>query len=388
MTYDPRLVTQAEAELLRNIADNIVQPDVMDRMDEINWTSAQPRTTPTETVDNPPSDGSTTTEPPKTETAPVDNPPAVTTPPNAKVETVPVTSEPDIDWESYRGKNGLILEKYKNKEEAIKGVRHAVQMAKEALTQKEMIEVENLRLRNELISRQTLSVQAPQLGLPETKPASSLPLDEVLSKIVADGGTLDEQDIPALRDSITEYAKSTAQNAVSEALKIRDDRLAKEQKTWQDVDAYMREKHPAALDFVDEIDVFIRTNPLINKAVNALINSNDHREAAELAWTEFDRARNAVIQANQTATNQVKEIQLDAADKVRQDAVDQARQDAGVFATVAGGVHETVKVGPTQEDIDAAAARMRNTGLGDEWRRLTIGRDLDNDPMSRTVFGP
>lgn len=356
---DGRTMTQAELELHRYIADEIVGPEVMDPMEAIKWDHG----TPPSREQLKPQDNPVDSNPPSETPKPSDNP-AVEEQPKA-----PVPNTPTINWESYREANGLILGKYKTEVDAVKGVSHAVSMAKNALTRAAEVEAESARLRVELENahrtRETIT-PAPQkqTELPSGR------LDEILEKIASDG--LSSENAHELRNVLAE----TTEQAVDRKLRERDEAKNAEQTKWLEVDNYMRVKHPDALNHTDEIALFIKTNPLVDTAIGSMIAAGREKEAAELAWLQYDAARNAGTMA--TAQTAKEAIQLDAANQVRREAVEQARVDAGVQVTNAGGVHETPAVTTSREELERAAAEMRTTGLGEKWRALAFGQYLDH----------
>lgn len=356
---DGRTMTEAELELHRYISNEIVGPEVMDPMESMNWEHGTPPTRD----QLKPQDNPVETNPPSETPQPSDNPTVVEQP----KETVPAT--PSINWDSYREANGLILGKYKTETEAIKGVSHAVAMAKSALTRAAEVEAESVRLRAELDNVH----RTREIITPVTEKQTEVPsgrLDEILERIANDG--LSSENAHELRNVLAETAEQTVERKLQE----RDNARNAEQAKWFEVDNYMRVKHPDALNHTDEIALFIKTNPLVDTAIGSMIAAGREKEAAELAWLQFDAARSAGTMA--TAETEKQAIQLDAGNQVRREAVEQARVDAGVQVTNAGGVHETPAVSTSREELERAAAEMRATGLGEKWRALAFGQYLDN----------
>src|SRR5258705_12388423 len=97
---DPVTQTHAEADLLERFAKEIVDPEVMEPMDKINWSEASPPP-----PRQPGSEG-TTEQKPVEATVKTDNPPVTEKSAEPVIKT-------DIDWEPLRDpKSGLILNKY------------------------------------------------------------------------------------------------------------------------------------------------------------------------------------------------------------------------------------------------------------------------------------
>jgi hypothetical protein len=262
----------------------------------------------------------------------------------------------------------LIAGKYKTANEAVKGLRHLAEMTRSIRAD-----------RDRLMAERTTAPRPIEVASPPTRePIAELPisgkLDEVLAKIVEDGGTLDEDKVNSLRDAIREESRLAAQGVVS----ARDNESAKEAKMWNDVDSHMREKYPDSLRFTEEIALFKQTDALVGVAVDALISQGKAKEAAELAWTSYEKAVNAQVVAETRKDNEKKEITLEAAEAVRKEAVEQARKDAGVSATAAGGVHENPSAGVSHEELAALAAAMQrgDVGAAQRWRDLAFGQDL------------
>jgi len=358
---DPVTQTHAEADLLARFAKEIVDPEVMEPMDKINWSEASPPP-----PRQPGSEG-TTEQKPVEATVKTDNPPVTEKSAEPVIKT-------DIDWESLRDpKSGLILNKYTSPAESIKGVGHAVEMAKQAFRERDEAQQELARLR----SQPALPTPQPtqEIRQPE-KTISVEELDTVLNKIVQEGGTLDEQNISDLREALNKQSREIAKNTVEEYLKQRDAKAVKENDDWIKVENYMRQHHPESVKFTDEISLFIQSDPTFGPAVRAMLSEGNKQGATELAWRGYQQAKDSQTLATKNAEDEKKEIQLSAADQVRKEAVDNARKDAGVLATAASGVHETPATGTSQEEIEAAAREMQSTGLGTRWRALTIGKDL------------
>lgn len=362
---DPRTTTQADAALLAKLVSEIVEPEVLGPMEKLGWGHGEPpapeRTTAT--VDNPP----------VVETIPLANPkpeanatPANPVTPAATPAATQSTTE--IDWEALKDPTtGLYAGKYTTPAEAAKGLAHLAAMTRTIREDRDRL----------LRERQTQPVTAvATVEAPKTVP--SLPqsglLDEVLAKITEDGGTLDENSSKALKEAILSEATAAAQKIVS----ARDAAVEKENAIWNDVDTHMRAKFPESFKFTEEIALFKQTDPVVGAAVDALIASGKAKEATELAYTSFVRARDAQVIATVKAETEKKEVTLEAAEAVRKEAVEAARRDAGVSTTTAGGVHENPAVGISQDEIAQVAAAMQrgDPGAAVRWRDLVFGSEL------------
>jgi len=380
---------QTEHELTRLLAQTLVAREVMEPMEKIGWAFGTPP--PPGQADNPPAPGGAP------QPVPASTPVATTAaaegaPAQANVPTAPT----EIDWEALKDpKSGLYAGKYQTKEEAARGIGHAVNMAKDVMTQNALLQQELDRVRGELTSRQTQpgASPAPAPSSAPSAPVSRPDVDAalanfgaVLSDVAENGGVLDEDAAKRLERSLREATVAAARGAAEDALNSRERAKNEDDAAWNAVDDFMTKNHPDASKFADEIGLFVQTNPLIDKAIKALVASGDRVAAAEFAWVEYDKARGtAGVQATLAAATNT-EIRMEAADQVRKEAVDAARKDAGVISSSAGGVHEATQTAPSQSEIEAAAAGMRAYGAqpgnpaAAAWRRMVI-------PLDPKVFG-
>jgi hypothetical protein len=284
---------------------------------------------------------------------------------------------------------GLYGGKYKTREEFIRGVGHVVQMAKGAYSQADLARQEADRLRAENAQLRTQPAPSPGAA-PQPAPAvtasqavapiRSAKLDAVLSKLKDEGGILDEESLNALVAGLSEVAVAQATQAAENRVAERESAKQAEDAKWRTVDEHMRTVAPDSLAYSNEIGLYVQSTPLVAAAVGSMIQGGKLNEAAELAWTMFKSAHEGMSVEQINAATTQKQLELEAGDQVRREAVEKARRDAGVITSVATGVHETPgAVGPTQEEIDQAAAEMA-AGDGTRWRALTIGRTL-TDPI-------
>jgi len=362
---DARTANQLEQALHQSILESIVEPDVIQAMDKIGWSETGTPSEP-QVPDNPASTVAPDTHKPETTTP--DNPVAAA----PAVTPDPVTASPEgrIDWEALRDPNGLIIGKYKTEADAVRGVGHAVTMAKQAFSERDALQQ---RIR-ELETRTTLSTPTPVTTAPAPVAQLETDLDVVVNEIVQEGGLIDEATAPKLRAAVREEAKRVARELMTEADSVK----AKDEAAWTEVGSYMQKNHPDSVNFTQEINVFIASDPTVQKTVATLLQSGDRVGATEYAWLRYNTARNAQVTAGVNADLARKEVQLEAADQVRREAVDAARRDAGVVTTIATGVHENPNTRSNEDEIAAAAAEMERTGLGDRWRSLVYGKYLQN----------
>lgn len=370
-------------EVTRLLADTVVQKEVIEPMDKIGWSEA---TTPP-----PPDRGG---QPAATEGAPTPAPatPGVTTTPAAvapagESKTAPTAEVIDLD-QFKDPTTGKYFGKYPTKAEALKGVGHVVQMAKSAFTRNAELEAELAKLRAISTSVQPVTTPvAVQPASQETmRPATaSLPkspkLTKVLTDLVENGGVLDAEHMEALMDGISDQSTLVAQHVAGEVIETRDDAAKKEKAAWDEADEYLRKNHPNALNFADEMGLMVQSNPLLAAGVAAMIAKGDRIGAAVEVWKQFSAIQGLKDAVADREAAETKEVALSAADAVRREATDQARKDAGVISSSTSGVHETPGgVGPTPEQIAQAGREMMSTGLGKNFRDMTITRTL-TDPI-------
>lgn len=305
----------------------------------------------------------------------------------------PVTPQDgEIDWEGTKAPNGLYLGKYPTRDAAVKGVAHAVAMAKNALSRSAELErqlqeerKQNEQLRNRPVATPVTTPQAPVTPAPSRgqEGTPSPVLAEVLAKL-QDGDTLNAEDLAKVLQADRESVLQQARQIAREEYEGRNAAVRAEQERWGKVEAYMAEKHPESVNFTDELALYVQSHPMIAAGVQALIAQDRHEEATEAAWAMFAREHDvkpAFKPAPATEETLKRQIQLEAADQVRREAVAEARKDAGVIGAGAGGhgVHESANTGPTQDEYDHSVALMRQ-GDGRAWRNIVFGDSL-NHPL-------
>jgi len=377
-----------ERALTTLLANTLIQEEVMNPMNSIGWGHGSP-----------PAPGFGTTPTPEgaqplvipAQTPPVSGQPTPQTPVLPQQITPGTANTPELisQMESLREANGKILGKYNTPEEAIKGVGHAVTMAKAAFQQRDLAEAEVLRLRTENLNRpQPVSspetVHQPFVSTPVSHvgiDAAKAKLAEVLASVVENGGILDVEHATALSNAQSELSIAAAKFAQAETSHA----LNAERALWNHADDYMKKNHPDSMNFVDEIGLHIDSEPLLQEAVAALVAQGKADKASELAWTSYRRSAQLTAVSTATATAQHTENVLNANEQVRQELVDAARKQAGVLTSSAGGhgVHATPAGSSSQEQIAAYTDAMRREGMtpgtssGQAFRELVIGPSLD-----------
>ncbi len=398
--------SREERELNALLSKTLVQKDVMEPMEKIGW---RPGTPPPPDYSTPNGNGQPGAEGAPGQAAPLATPagngqPATTTSTASVTTSPPSADTPSMSdliaiLESTKNpETGLYLNKYKTLEEGIKGSGHLANMAKTAFSREAQaiarlgeLEAENLRLR-----QTPANFAAPQPAQPappsrETLDAAQARLDKVLSDIAENGGILDMEATKLLSKAQREMADAAADVRVQEMFASKTNQEDASNAEWNRVDTYMKENHPDAERFSEEVALYVQSNPLLAKAVNALLKGEDRLGATELAWTSFRDAHGAKVTAETQAKDQAKEDELAAREQVRKEQLEAARRDAGVARGSVGGsgVHEGGGLRGSAEEIEAARNRMRLEGEAPgspgatAFRRMIIGPSLDP-----SIFGP
>lgn len=295
--------------------------------------------------------------------------PAVTTPTEGLASPAQPASTTEINWDEFKDpQTGLYAGKYRDPSALVKGMHSLLHMTKEAQARADQLAQENEQLRRPPVVEQT-----PEPVIRSEK------LETILAK-AKESGSLDTDDLHQLIEGIAENAELVARGAVQK----QTQEVTKEQLEWANVDQYMTEKHKDSLNFVDEMTVFKSQDPVVRSIYDRFLATNDEaskRDATVYLWNEFSRANPHVLGAPVDAAAQVQEQKLQANAQVRKEEVEQARKDAGLLGTQAAGVHEaSQQAGVSQADIDVAARLMKQTGMGQLWRSMTIAKDL-NHPL-------
>lgn len=393
----------SEQDLIKHLAETLVEREVMEPMNKIGWSHASPP--PPEHGTTPSPEGAPTADPSK-QPQPTSGQPAPPAVPDAKPNSAgtgtPPTNASGFNIEDFKDPTtGLYFGKYKTPNEALNGLGHLADMAKTSFKQRDAALQEVARINAEMDKLRTQSVSSPGTVpntvtvIPATRADADrarAALDKVLAELVEEGGVLDEDSAKRLAAAQSELSRCEAKVATEEALASREQAARVNEAKWAAVDQYMKNNYPDALNFTEEIGLFIQTNPLLQEAIAALTAQGKEIKASELAWTEYKKFSDT-NSADVLRTAAVdKEQDLTAREQVRSELVDQARKDAGIVTGSSGGqgVHSTPAAsGPSREEIEAAAAEMRRTGEAPgtpgaaRFRDLIIGRFLDD-----SVFGP
>lgn len=296
-------------------------------------------------------------------------------------------------FEALKGPDGKYMGKYNSLFEALNGAGHLANMAKSALARADQLEAQLKAAPGQPIVAPPAAAPAAAPAKPFTPPShatlelAKARLDKVLSKVNESGFD---------GDSAREYAEATREVAREEARAVAADAQAREEyeretesRRWAETNRYMAENYPESQNVNDdEFNLFLRMNPLLTDAMSALRVQGRETRAAELGYTEFVKARGSLPVApgdNSRADAVRTEQDLAERERVRVELRDQALKDAGVVHGSAGGngAAETPGItGPSQDEINSAAARMRREGEAPgsqsaaEWRHMTIGRFL------------
>jgi hypothetical protein len=353
--------TKEEQELNERLIKELVGPQVMEPMEALKWGHGAP---PAPTVGTtPPAEGAQVDA---QGTTPASGQPAVGSSP----ATTTTANTPDLlaQMESLRDAGGKILGKYLTPQDAIKGVGHAVTMAKDAFGKRDAAEQEVTRLRNEL---NTLRTQPP--ATPAGAPVSASPqlsrtevdaarnkLSSLLLSIAKDDGILDESRAQLLADAQIELSEVQARFALAES--THNQRV--ENARWSEADAYMEQHHPESLNFVDEISLHVQSDPLLQDIVAALAAQGKEGKASEAAWKSYQQHVNLQTTTALVTDATTKEATLAAGEQVRKELVDNARKDAGIISGSAGGqgTHERPQTDMSSEERAILQEQMRREG--------------------------
>ena len=396
--------TREEQELNERLAKGLVQREVMQPMEQIGWGHGTPP---------PPKQDSPGSGQPAAEGAPGDAHPGLATNVASGLPAPPVKSpsEPKADapnaalldqlFEPLRDANGLIQGKYKTGIEAFKGAGHLANMAKQAFNERDTLlaKVRELEARPAATTTAAAPAASPKAPLAvspsrERLDKAQAALDTVLSGIAEDGGVLDGESVKKLSQANREVADASAEYRVAEDRALRDqerERASADEQEWRKVDEYMSTKYPASARFSDEAALYVKSDPLLASAVNALMAQGRKLEATELAWQTYERVHGAEIATSDHAKAQDKEEDLKAREQVREEKVREARRDAGVIVGSSGGagIHERNASGSSRDEVAAATEAMRREGdapgspAAMRFRQLVIGPSLDP-----SIFGP
>lgn len=355
-------VTKEVQELNDKLVKELVGPEVLAPMEKIGWGHGAPPAPVRETT--PPAEGAQTGQPAPAATG---QPPAPVATPKEPV----AANTPELLSQLEEMKDpttGLYFGKYKTPQEAIKGVGHAVTMAKDAFKQRDAARAENVTLRSE---NDKLRLQPPAnagVSQPSAPAVSRTAVDNakaklanVLKAIAEDGGTLDGENASRMLEAQSELSRAEAEYTFA----ANTQATTADAQAWKNADAYMKEHYPDSLNFVDEIGVHIDSDPLLQEAVAALVNANKREKASELAWKSYKQAAQLATDSAAATDAATKEQQLAAGQQVRQELVDQARKDAGIVGGSAGGAgaHEKPPSGPSPEEAENMRNAMRREGM-------------------------
>ena len=359
-----REVTAANRALLAKLGE-IVEADVIQPMTNAGWNEDQriqqalaglpgvpAPEAPTQGDSMPPQSG----------------PPA---PGSAPTQPAPGPTQPfDLTTflESLRDpQSGLILRKYKDVPAAVQGVQHAVSMAHDALNQRDAAFKKVEELTFQLLEKTPATAPtSPSQPSNTTPTVDTAALDAVMSKILEDGGFFTADTANAMREAVVKtIATAVPTGPVADPNEV----------LWDNAFTEMEKSVPDFRNHLDSIGLFLRSNEVVRDAVDALVAQKKFLQATKLAYDNMVRLAPAPITPAERAA-----IEANARTTVHTEVVDAARKDAGVITTNAGGAHESAPSGPSQEQIDRAAAIYHRTTDGRAWRELALGPML-NSPL-------
>lgn len=388
--------SREEQELTSLLAKTLVQKEVMEPMQKIGWSHATP----------PPPDYSG--QPAKPEGAPAASAtpaPAATTSgqptpaaPGQPAKPAAKADTPGFSFNIEDFKNpitGLYFDKYPSATEALRGLGHLANMAKTAFSERDAARAQITALEAEKSRPRSTPTDSPSVPSTAVRTAPSREevdaaqqrLDKVLAEIADDGGVINEEYAKQLSQAQRELSKAEARFTLAESRYTERRAQEVENERWSRVNTYMDEKYPAAQKFATEIGLHVQSDPLLAKAVAALVAQGDEIGASEMAWLAYERAVKSNMSETERADAEKTEMELAAREQVRNEAVERARKDAGVIVGSPGGagIHQNLDTGASREEIEMLAAEMRRQGeapgspAAAAWRHAVIGRFLPAD---------
>ena len=387
--------SREEMELTKLLAATLVQKEVMEPMEKIGWGHGTPP--PPDYSGRPTTEGAPAASASPAPVAPANGQPA------APASVTPASPAAKADAPSFSFniedfKNpitGMYFDKYPSAAEAMKGLGHLANMAKTSFSERDAataraseLEAENKRLRLTPVGSPPTASTAtsPDVSRTDVEKAQQA-LDAVLSQVARDGGVLDEEYARKLGQVQRELSRAEARYALAESRENERRAQDTENARWSRVNEYMEVKYPDASKFAAEIGLHVQSDPLLSKAVAALVSRGEEVEASELAWVSYERAVKMSGDSTARAEATLTEQELAAREQVRNEAVARARVDAGVITGSPGGagIHQNLDVGPGREEIESLAAEMRRQGdapgspAAAAWRHAVIGRFLPAD---------
>ncbi len=381
--------TRAEQELNKLLAATLVQNEVNKPMNAIGWSHGTPPT---------PEQLAAAGEAPAVKETPATQvTPAPTADPAAKADA------PQFSFNIEDFKNqitGKYFDKYDSAAEAMKGLGHLANMAKTSFSERDAAIGRETALRAEMdrlrSTPATNSVAAPT-SLPNTV-SSRVSVDKareayekVLSDVADDGGVINSENAKRLAEAQSELSTASARFALAESQEQSRRATDSENARWSKVNEYMDGKYPKASQFATEIGLHVQTDPLLAKAVAAMVAQGNEVEASELAWLSYERAVLATQSTETRAQAAETEADLAARGQVRQDLKERALKDAGVVTGSPGGagIHTNPNQASSAEEIERLAQLMKRSGeqpgspAAAAWRHAVIGRFLPPDLFTR-----
>lgn len=396
-------MSKEEQELTSMLSKTLVQKEVIEPLDKIGW---RPGTPPPPDYSNPAAGQPGSEGAPGQAAAPAPAAPSGQPATEAGGQPAPA-GQPKADsltyddlvagYEALRDpETGLIARKYSTVAEAIKGGVHLTHMAKQAFSERDAALRDMAALREENMKlRQTPVAAPPSPATPvvpqanassrEALVAAKAKLSSVQASIIENGGVLNEELMKSLSDAQIAVSEAAADVRVQERLASTAQAQDQDKAEWAQVDKYMTERYPESIRFSEEVALHLQSDPLLTKAVNALLAQNDKIGATEMAWQSFAAKHSAAVANTIQTKAEAKEEDLAAREQVRQEALAAARKDAGVVTGSAGGagVHESRNTGASREEVAALTEAIRREGdapgspAAMRFRQLIIGPSLD-----------
>ena len=390
---------RAEQELNKLLAATLVQKEVIEPMEKIGWSHATPPaadygTTPQ--TGGAPAPKATPAAPVGADGQPVKPTEGAPATPGAKADT-PFS----FNIEDFKNPvTGKYFDKYDSPAEAMKGLGHLANMAKTSFSERDAALARENALKAEMEKLRSTPATSPVAAptpVPNTM-ASRAAVDKareayekVLSDVADDGGVINTENAKRLAEAQGELSQASARFALAESQEQARRATDTENARWSKVNEYMDSKYPKASQFATEIGLHVQTDPLLAKAVAAMVAQGNEIEASELAWLSYERA--VLTTQNAETVKQATEVEadLEARGQVRQDLKERALKDAGVVVGSPGGagVHQNPNQASSAEEIERLAQLMKRSGeapgtpAAAAWRHAVIGRFLPPDLFTR-----
>lgn len=301
--------------------------------------------------------------------APVAAPAAAAPVPNTNAAPAPNASPaPALDnasLEALRDTNGLLLGKFRTADD----LRRSYFSGQNLISQQAD---ELIRLRNQPVSATPTPALLPGSApgdAPRANPtAQSFNVQREIEELVKSSEESGQIDPQALLQTVAKIAARTSQEAVAAQLGPMQ--------AISEAEAYMRSTYPDSVNHGQELQNFIKTDPIVGNTVADLLRAGSYRGAMEYAWSMYTVKNGLTVERGMTANAQIAEEE-----RAR------ARAAAGFSGSPNTGVHAETKEANralTREEIAALNERSKSDG-GELRRRVMLGQFLP--PEWRTWEG-